>query len=129
MIETFSFLHSFKKAKSFQEIETFDISYFHFDWCLKVMDRRKKFSSIPFVFVHTFSSIRIVCIFCPSMSRLKSLRVFIQRNLTWSFFFSFEHVCRYLFVIHQTCHRMYILCIIDVIIRYCNDNTIIWIIV
>ena len=123
------FFISFEKAKSFQEIETFDISYFHFDWCLKVMDRRKKFSSIPFVFVHTFSSIRIVCIFYPSMSWLKSLRVSIQRNLKpGPSFFSFEHVWRYLFVIRETCRSMCII-IIDVIICYYIDNTIIRIIV
>lgn len=123
------FFISFEKAKSFQEIETFDISYFHFDWYLKVMDRRKKFSSIPFVFVHTFSSIRIVCIFYPSMSWLKSLRVSIQRNLKpGPSFFSFEHVWRYLFVIRETCRWMCII-IIDVIICYCIDSIIIWIIV
>ena len=123
------FFISFEKAKSFQEIETFDISYFHFDWCLKVMDRRKKFSSIPFVFVHTFSSIRIVCIFYPSMSWLKSLRVSIQRNLkpgpSFSRLNTFEI---YLFVIHETCRWMCII-IIDVIICYYIDNTIIRIIV
>ena len=123
------FFISFEKAKSFQEIETFDISYFHFDWCLKVMDRRKKFSSIPFVFVHTFSSIRIVCIFYPSMSWLKSLRVSIQRNLKpGPSFFSFEHVWRYLFVIRETCRWMCII-IIDVIICNYIDSAMIRIIV